>query len=233
MVTDIPVTKEAVLRRYSGEPTIQRYLPFLACTLIPFDFFSVYRDWLRMQEGAYGIHILFIAESPPWRGIAGLPGGDVQHYRYFYNDACRAPASLRTAILSRLDITRGIDEDRRLPAFRDHHLFLTDTLKCAFRKDLHPSIPASLVHLGAPILREEITWLRPRYIVTLGSTAFSAVRTLYPEEFHPYRRLSEVPEGLIRSRFLVMPYPNVRNRGNFGERLDAAFDRLNALIRNF
>ncbi|MDD1677084.1 MAG: uracil-DNA glycosylase family protein [Methanomicrobiales archaeon] len=225
-----PVTKDRVLHRYADEPLIRRYLPFIEREIIPFDYFHVYRDWLRMRKGMHRLTVLFIAESPPWRGIAGLPTGDVENYRYFYNDACRAPATLRTAILSRLDLTRSIGDDGRLPCFRDHHLFLTDTLKCAIYKDRHPSLPKSLVHAGVQILREEIDWLCPQYIVTMGSTAFAAIREIYPGEFGGYRRLSDVPIGLVQKRILVMPYPNSRNRGNFGDRLESSFSLVNALI---
>ncbi|MDD1674705.1 MAG: uracil-DNA glycosylase family protein, partial [Methanomicrobiales archaeon] len=219
----MPVTRESVLRRFADEPSIQGFLPFIERDIVPFDYFHVYRDWLRMQEGKYRLRVLFIAEAPPWRALGRLPSGDVRNYRYFFNDACRAPASLRTMMLSRLDITRSAREELRLPIFRDHHLFLTDTIKCAFRKDVHPTIPSSLVQVGAEILREEITWLRPRYIVAMGFTAYAAIRQIFPRECHGFRRLSDLPTALIAERILVMPYPNMRNRGNFGNRLDASF----------
>jgi hypothetical protein len=226
------VTKEEALDGYRSEPRIQRYIPFLEQDIVPFDVFCVYRDWLRPRDREPRIDVLFIGESPPWRGIENLPDGDRSDYRYFYNDACRATASLRTTILARLDITRTLPEDLRLPAFRDHHLFLTDALKCVFRKDLHPSIPEALVRVGARLLREEILWLSPRYIVAMGSTAFTAVRAIWPEHFKEYHRISQVPDYLAGGRILVMPYPNTRNRGMFGDRLDGAFTRLNKIIRN-
>jgi hypothetical protein len=224
------VTLAEVLGSYRSEPRVQRYLPFLEQDIVPFNVFHVYRDWLRLRDKDPRIDVLFIGESPPWRGIEHLPDGDLADYRYFYNNACRAPAALRTTILSRLDVTRTLPDALRLAAFRDHHLFLTDALKCAFRKDLHSSIPEALVRVGAHLLQEEILWLSPRYIVAMGSTAFTAVREIWPEHLREYRRISEVPETLIDGRILVMPYPNTRNRGMFGKRLDAAFSHINALI---
>jgi hypothetical protein len=232
MSADIPIRKDTLISSYQNEPSIRGYLPFLELQIIPFDHFHVYRDWLRPMRGMYRISVLFIAESPPWHGLRELKSGNECTYPYFYNDAYRSRTSLRHSILSRLDVTGALSEQRQLQAFRDNHLFLTDPVKCAFRKDLHPSIPKSLIRFSAGILREEIAWLRPRYIVALGSTAFQAIQTIVPEEFRGYHRISEVPPRLSNERFLVMPYPNARNRGNYGNRLDNGFDLVNELIRS-
>uniref|UniRef100_UPI000B189E67 uracil-DNA glycosylase family protein n=1 Tax=Methanoculleus chikugoensis TaxID=118126 RepID=UPI000B189E67 len=137
----------------------------------------------------------------------------------------RAAPSRRRAALPRLaeNIFRLLELDggsrrENLDLFAAKGLFLTDTVRCVFRKNRKPAIPADLVRMSArTTLAPEIAALAPpEYVVALGNTALAGLRCI-----EPYASAlcgAGTITGLSReaifaeSRLLCLPYPGGRNR---------------------
>ncbi|NMA10352.1 uracil-DNA glycosylase family protein [Methanoculleus chikugoensis] len=175
------------------------------------------------------VKVLFVAESPPWaagrREIAEPADCRSPAYPYFWNDRYDAPPRPGAAPLSRglaENIFRLLELDGRsrrenLDLFAAKGLFLTDTVRCVFRKNRKPAIPADLVRMSArTTLAPEIAALAPEYVVALGNTALTGLRCI-----EPYASAlcgAGTITGLSReaifaeSRLLCLPYPGGRNR---------------------
>lgn len=175
------------------------------------------------------VKVLFVAESPPWAAgrheIAEPADCRSPGYPYFWNDRYDAPCRPGAAPLSRglaenLFRLLGLDGSSRrenLDLFAAKGLFLVDTVRCVFRKNRRPAIPADLIRMSAcETLAPEVAALAPDYVVALGNTALLGLRHIEP--YASALRGAGTITGLSReaifeeSRLLCLPYPGGRNR---------------------
>ncbi|MDD3071066.1 MAG: uracil-DNA glycosylase family protein [Methanoculleus horonobensis] len=191
------------------------------------------------------VKVLFVAESPPWAAgrheIAEPADCRSPGYPYFWNDRYDAPCRPGAAPLSRglaenLFRLLGLDGSSRrenLDLFTERGLFLVDTVRCVFRKNRKPAIPADLVRMSAQkTLVPELAALAPEYVVALGNTALTGLRCI-----EPYASAlcgAGTITGLSReaifeeSRLLCLPYPGGRNR-RYLDAIESGFDILRNL----
>jgi hypothetical protein len=175
------------------------------------------------------VKVLFVAESPPWaagrREVAEPADCRNPGYPYFWNDRYDAPHRPGAPPLSRglaenLFSLLGLDGDSRrenLDLFAERGLYLVDTVRCVFRKNRRPAIPADLVRMSArATLAPEVAALAPEYVVVLGNTALLGLRQIEP--YATALSGAGTVTGLSReaifeeSRLLCLPYPGGRNR---------------------
>jgi hypothetical protein len=193
---------------------------------LPCELYHAYDRW----QPPDGIDILFLAESPPWSGEGN----------YFYNEDFEAPGdrmNLSTILLKKLHIELGTKEDK-LMEFRRRSCFLSDSVKCVFKKRLptdppgarRKKIPRDLIRLSVGLtLKEEIASMNPRIIFLLGKTALRAMR--YIEGFSP--DLQNVTVGDHKkvgdTHIIVCAFLSERNLKRFDKGIDRAFKELELL----
>ncbi|KDE55387.1 uracil-DNA glycosylase family protein [Methanoculleus sp. MH98A] len=191
------------------------------------------------------VKVLFVAESPPWaagrREVAEPADCRSPGYPYFWNDRYDAPCRPGAAPLSRglaenLFSLLGFDGNSRrenLDLFAAKGLFLVDTVRCVFRKNRKPVIPADLIRMSArKILAPELAVLAPEYVVALGNTALAGLRHIEP--YASVLSGAGTITGLSReaifeeSRLLCLPYPGGRNR-RYLDVIESGFELLRDL----
>ncbi|PKL55365.1 MAG: hypothetical protein CVV35_10370 [Methanomicrobiales archaeon HGW-Methanomicrobiales-6] len=191
------------------------------------------------------VTVLFVAESPPWaagrREVAEPADCRSPGYPYFWNDHYDAPCRPGASPLSRglaenLFSLLGLDgESRRenLELFTAGGFFLVDTVRCVFRKNRKPAIPADLIRMSArETLAPEIAGLAPEYVVALGNTALLGLR--HTEPYASALSGAGTITGLSReaifeeSRLLCLPYPGGRNR-RYLDTIESGFEILRDL----
>jgi len=178
------------------------------------------------------VAVLFVAESPPWAAgrceVAEPSDCRSPGYPYFWNDRYDAPCRPGTPPLSRglaenLFSLLGLDGGSRrenLELFTAKGFFLVDTVRCVFRKNRKPAIPADLVRMSArETLAPEIAGLAPDCVVALGNTALSGLSVIEPyasalANAGTVTGISrDLQENLFEeNRLLCLPYPGGRNR---------------------
>ena len=150
------------------------------------------------------VRALIIAESPPWN--------DQRHYFY---DA--ETESIFTRHIFDLLHIEGKNKQDKLTNFMAKGYFVIDTINAIFKKDLH-SIPISLIHWCAQhIVINEIQFLNPEMILSLGDTAFRGLRSISPFNVHlkPFHSLKSIANQKLWINEILCafsPYPNDRNR---------------------
>ncbi len=110
-------------------------------------------------------------------------------------------------------------------------MFLTDTIKCIFKKNVRKSIPDELIAFsGREILAQEIKSLAPRYILVLGSTALKGLKSV--REFSsPLAKFNSITESCGEStkvgntEIILSVFPNSRNR-RYSKHIRLAFDKI-------
>lgn len=228
---------EVYLRYAAGRPELRGVilpglLPHMACG-------AAYRRPGRVK-------VLFVAESPPW--AAGrqevLRPRDCKRpdYPYFWNDRYdtrhrRAMAPLSGGLAENLFWLLGLDgESRRenLELFAREGFFLVDTVKCVFRKNRKPTIPADLVRVSArEVLAPEVAALAPEYVVVLGTTALAGLREIepYASALAGVGKITQTPpEDLFeKHRLLCVPYPGGHNR-RYLDRIKSVFAAIRDLV---
>jgi hypothetical protein len=136
-----------------------------------------------------------------------------------------------------LHIEAGTKEDN-LTEFMARDFFLSDSVKCVWRKrlpaDLHGArkkkIPRDLIRLSVDLtLKDEIASMKPRIIFVLGKTALRAMR--YIERFCP--ALQDVTPGDHKmvgdTHIIVCAFLSERNLRRYGRDVDRAFEALESL----
>jgi len=197
---------------------------------LPCELYHAYDRW----QPRNGINTLFLAESPPWSGAEN----------YFYNEKYEAPEgrmNLSTILFDKLHIAEGTKE-RNLTEFRGRDYFLSDTVKCVFRKTLSrnsetnekKSIPSDLRRLSVDkVLKDEIASMRPDVVFLLGRTALKALRQI--EESRTSLQNVTVAKDCGRrismnnTNVIVCAFLNAQNLQVYGKRIDQAFEELAAL----
>lgn len=191
------------------------------------------------------VKVLFVAESPPWaagrREVAEPADCRNPGYPYFWNDRYDAPCRPGAPPLSRglaenlfsllgLD---GVSRRENLDLFAAKGLFLVDTVRCVFRKNRKPAIPADLIRMSAKkTLSPELAALAPEYVVALGNTALLGLRHIEP--YASVLSGAGTITGLSReaifeeSRLLCLPYPGGRNR-RYLDVIESGFEVLRDL----
>ncbi|NLA99796.1 MAG: hypothetical protein GX837_02345 [Methanomicrobiales archaeon] len=190
------------------------------------------------------VKVLFVAESPPWaagrREIAEPADCRSPGYPYFWNDRYDAPSRPGAAPLSRtfaenLFVLLGLDGGSRrenLDLFTGAGFYLVDTVRCVFRKNRRPTIPADLVRMSArETLAPDIAALAPECVVALGNTALSGLGCIepYASALSGAGRITGLSTEAIFEEcgLLCLPYPGGRNR-RYLDRIQAGF----ALLRD-
>jgi hypothetical protein len=193
---------------------------------LPCQLYRAYSFWQPPQR----IETLFLAESPPWS----------DKKNYFYNENYEPPdgkKNLRIILFDKLHIDVG-GKDDNLKEFRRRKFFLSDSVKCVFRKKLptdppgarNKRIPDDLTERSVDlILKAEITSMEPRIIFLLGKTALKALRHI--ERFRP--KLEDVSVGdcieVGGTHIIVCYFLNERNLGKYEPEIDRAFRKFEAL----
>lgn len=175
------------------------------------------------------VKVLFVAESPPWaagrREVTGPADCRSPGYPYFWNDRYDAPHRPGAAPLSRglaenLFMLLGLDGTSRrenLDLFAGEGFFLVDTVRCVFRKNRRPAIPADLIRMSArETLAPEIAALAPECVVALGNTALAGLGHIepYASALCGAGRITGLSMEAIFEEcgLLCLPYPGGRNR---------------------
>lgn len=193
---------------------------------LPCELYHAYDRWQPPDR----IDILFLAESPPWSGEGN----------YFYNEDFEAPddrMNLSATLFRKLHIELGTKEDK-LKEFRRRSCFLSDSVKCVFKKRLptdppgarKKKIPRDLIRLSVDLtLKDEILSMNPRIIFLLGKTALRAMR--YIERFSS--ALQDVTVGDLKTigdtHIIVCAFLSERNIKRYGQDIDRAFQGLTRL----
>jgi hypothetical protein len=209
-----------VIRKYTQFVETSPNLRHLLRLEFPFIKYQAYERWKPDR-----VRGLLVAESPSWH--QDQPG----EFRYFYNE--HYLGSLSRAIFDLLQI-QGPTKTECLKTFKERGLFLTDTIKCIFRKDRRGSIPRGLITFSArEILQPEISGLTPKCILVLGSTALKALKSLerFSAQLSSATSITKTCGKFKDASGLTVifsVFPNTRNR-RFRRRTQEAFDRLLAL----
>src|SRR5439155_25849184 len=95
----------------------QRYRAAIVLDYLPFARYRVYDRWKPDH-----VKVLFLAESPPW-----------DESMYFYNG--KREGGLSRNLFHYLEID-GVTKRVQLLEFKRRGLFLIDTVKCIFKKNL-------------------------------------------------------------------------------------------------
>lgn len=193
---------------------------------LPSELYHVYDRWQPRD----GIDTLFLAESPPWSSVEN----------YFYNENYEAPdnkKNLSTILFDKLHIEAGTKDDN-LTEFMARGFFLSDSVKCVWRKKLatdtpgagKKNIPRDLIRLSVYLtLKNEILSMNPRIIFLLGKTALRAMR--YIERFSS--ALQDVSVGdhetVGDTHIIVCAFLSERNLKRYGKDIDLAFRELESL----
>jgi hypothetical protein len=181
------------------------------------------------------IETLFLAESPPWSGKEN----------YFYNrdyEPDEGRSNLSTILFNKLHIELETKCDK-LTEFKRRNCFLSDSVKCVFRKTLpHSSeanegkkrIPGDLRRLSVDIvLKDELSTMKPQTIFLLGSTALKALSQL--EKFRLSLRNVRVTRDcgqrihVGNTNVIVCVFLNAQNLQLYRRRIDQAFAELAGL----
>ena len=233
-----PLSVAEVYRRYAaGRPALRGVilpdlLPHVVCG-------AAFRRPGRVK-------VLFVAESPPWSAgrqeVVRPQDCRRPDYPYFWNDRYttwhhRVMAPLSGGLaenLFRLLGLRGKSRRENLDLFSDAGFFLVDTVKCVFRKNRKPVIPADLIRMSArEVLAPEVAALAPECIVLLGNTALAGFL-----EIEPYatalagvgKITGSPPENLFEEhRLLCLPYPGRWNR-RYLDRIESGFLAIRDLV---
>ena len=185
----------------------------LATDHLPFERFKVYERWKPDS-----VHVLFIAESPPW-----------SKSMYFYNE--HSQGGLSESVFDHLGI-QGESKSHKLQEFKRRNFLLIDTIKCIFRKDVRSSIPEKLIIFSArEILQQEIESLNPQTILCLGATALAGLK--HTEGFsNPLSGFDSAVRACGQSvkagnvRIIISVFPNDRNRPH-ENKIRSAFAQIN------
>ena len=176
------------------------------------------------------IDSLFLAESPPWSGKEN----------YFYNrdyEPEEGRSNLSTILFNKLHIELETKCDK-LTEFKRRNCFLSDSVKCVFRKRLPTDppearkmkIPKDLIKCSVNLtLKDEITSMKPRIIFLLGKTAIWAMR--YIEKFSSKLWNVSVGDHIVvgDTHIIVCAFLNQQNLRQCGKGIDLAFKELEAL----
>ncbi len=189
----------AVLENYRQfVDTNQKYRSAIMLDHLPFARHLVYDRW-KPDE----VKVLFLAESPPWNESL-----------YFYSE--KREGGLSRTLFRYLGID-GASKTEKLLEFKRRGLFLIDTLKCVFKKNVRKTIPDKLIRFSAQILENEIETLKPSLICVLGETALKGLR--YTKRFSqclsPYDSIADAcgKSTMAGNTILVLSvFPNARNK---------------------
>lgn len=194
-------------------------------TYLPCKEYLAYSRWQPPET----VVVLFLAESPPWSGKKN----------YFYNENYRPPdgkRNLRSILFEKLDLRSN---EEGLTDFKAEGFFLSDSVKCVFRKRLSTdtpgtgkkTIPDSLIELSVEkVLEEEVACIEPRIIFLLGKTSRKALR--YIDRFNSALKDTCFGDRVYADNVSIIycPFLNERNLNRFETEIDKAFKELKTLL---
>ncbi len=190
----------ATLEKYrSFVRTDQRYRAAIVLDYLPLERYHVYDCWKPDR-----VKVLFLAESPPW-----------DESIYFYNE--KREGGLSRTLFHYLGI-EGATKSEKLLEFKRRGLFLIDTLKCIFRKNVRKKIPDKLIRFSAQeILEDEIETLKPSLICVLGETALMGLKytNRFSQWLSTYESITDVCGKTViagDTKVVISVFPNARNR---------------------
>jgi hypothetical protein len=190
----------AVLEKYRRfAEANQRYRRAIVLGYLPFAQYRVYDRWKPDP-----VKVLFLAESPPW-----------DESMYFYNE--KREGGLSLTLFDYLGID-GATKREKLLDFKRRGLFLADTVKCIFRKNVRKKIPGKLIRFSATeILEGEIEMLKPSLICVLGETALRGLKCTnrFSQRLSTYDSITDVcgKSMIVGNTTVVLSvFPNARNR---------------------
>src|SRR2546428_5577239 len=194
------IDPSAALEKYRRFVEVnQTYRAAIMLDYLPFARYRVYDRWKPTR-----VKVLFLAESPPW-----------DESMYFYNE--KQEGGLSRTLFHYLGIDK-VTKREKLLEFKKRGLFLIDTLKCVFRKNLRKKIPNKLIRFSAQeILGEEIETLKPSSICVLGETALRGLKytNRFSQGLSTYDLITDAcGKSVIAGNLKVVlsVFPNARNR---------------------
>jgi hypothetical protein len=207
------IDPKAVLESYrSFVETHQGYRSAIVLDFLPFARYRVYDRWKPDK-----VRVLFLAESPPW-----------EDSMYFYNE--EREGGLSRTLFRYLGID-GATNSQKLLKFKNRGLFLIDTLKCIFRKDVRKKIPDKLIRFSArEILEDEIETLKPSLICILGKTALRGLQHTngFSKGLSTYDSITGACGKSVMAgnmKIVLCVFPNARNR-KYEETIRSAIQKL-------